>query len=57
MSLIQPLDPDFPIERQIGLEVSPVVLINIFKLDKADEESFVKAWQDDADFMKRQPGF
>jgi heme-degrading monooxygenase HmoA len=57
MSLLRPLDPAFPIERQIALDASPVVLINVFTLDKADEETFLRAWQDDAHFMKRQPGF
>lgn len=57
MPLIQPLDPSFPIERQIELDISPVVLVNLFKLDKADEQDFLKVWQSDADFMKQQPGF
>lgn len=57
MSLMRPMDPAFPIERQIALEASPVVLFNIFTLDKADEQTFLQVWQDDADFMKRQPGF
>ena len=57
MSLLRPLDPSFPIERQIAIDASPVVLVNLFALDKADEETFLKAWQDDAVFMKRQPGF
>jgi heme-degrading monooxygenase HmoA len=57
MSLIRPLDPAFPIERQIELEASPVVLVNVFTLDQADEPTFLQVWQDDADFMKRQPGF
>lgn len=57
MSLLRPLDPTFPIERQIGIDVGPVVLVNVFTLDKADEQTFLKVWQDDADFMKRQPGF
>ncbi|MDD5581353.1 MAG: antibiotic biosynthesis monooxygenase [Methylobacter sp.] len=57
MSLIHPLDPSFPIERQIEIDISPVVLINIFTLDKADEQDFLKVWQSDADFMKQQPGF
>jgi hypothetical protein len=26
-------------------------------LDEADERTFLQAWQDNADFMKRQPGF
>jgi len=57
MSLLRPLDPAFPIERQIALDVSPIVLVNVFTLDKADEETFLRVWQDDAAFMKRQPGF
>lgn len=57
MSLLKALDPVFPIERQIGLDSSPVVLVNIFTLDKADEETFLRVWQDDAAFMKRQTGF
>ena len=57
MSLLRPLDPAFPIERQIAIDASPVVLVNVFTLDKADEDTFLKVWQDDAVFMKRQPGF
>lgn len=57
MSLLRPLDSAFPIDRQIGIDASPVVLVNVFTLDKADEETFLKVWQDDAAFMKRQPGF
>ena len=54
---IRPLDPAFPIERQVAIDASPVVLMNVFTLEKADESSFLKVWQDDAEFMKRQPGF
>ena len=57
MSLLRSLDPAFPIERQIELEASPVVLVNVFTLDKADEQAFLEAWRPDAEFMKRQPGF
>jgi heme-degrading monooxygenase HmoA len=57
MSLLRPLDPAFPIERQIALDAAPVVLVNVFTLDKADEQTFLQAWQDDAAIMKRQPGF
>jgi len=57
MSLLRPLDPTFPIDRQIAIDASPVVLVNVFTLDKADETTFLKTWQDDAQFMKRQPGF
>lgn len=57
MSLLRPLDPAFPIERQIAIDASPVVLVNVFTLDKADEQTFLQAWQDDALFMKQQPGY
>jgi heme-degrading monooxygenase HmoA len=57
MSLLRPLDPAFPIERQLQLEAGPVVLVNLFTLDKADEPEFLRVWQDDAAFMKAQPGF
>ncbi len=57
MSLLRPLDPSFPIERQLGIDAGHVVLVNVFTLDRADEPSFLKVWRDDAAFMKRQPGF
>ena len=57
MSLMRPMDPAFPIDRQIAIDASAIVLINLFTLDKADEQAFVDAWQADAAFMKRQPGF
>ncbi|KZS54322.1 antibiotic biosynthesis monooxygenase [Rhizobium anhuiense bv. trifolii] len=57
MSLMRPIDPAFPIDRQIALDASAIVLINLFTLDKADEQAFLEAWQADAAFMKRQPGF
>ena len=57
MPLMKPLDETFPIERQLGIDAAPVVLINLFTLDAADEPGFLDAWTDDAAFMKRQPGF
>ena len=56
MPQMRPLDPAFPIDRQIGIDTGPVVLVNVFMLDKADEPTFLQVWQDDAAFMKRQPG-
>lgn len=32
------------------------MLVNVFTLDKADEQTFLGAWQDDAAFMKQQAG-
>ena len=57
MSLLRPLDPAFPIERQIAIDAAPAVLVNVFTLDKADEQTFLQAWQDDAKFMRQRPGF
>ena len=57
MSLFRPLDPAFPIERQLELDAEPVVLVNLFTLAKADEPEFLRVWQDDAALMKAQPGF
>jgi len=57
MPLLRPLDPAFPIERQLAVDASPVVLVNVITLDKADEQAFLQTWRDDALFMKQQPGF
>ncbi|MGY4315801.1 antibiotic biosynthesis monooxygenase family protein [Bradyrhizobium sp. JR3.5] len=57
MPQMRPLDPAFPIDRQLAVDASNIVLVNVFTLDQADEEIFLKAWQADAAIMKRQPGF
>ena len=57
MSLMRPLDPAFPIDRQLAVDATAVVLVNVFTLDKADEQTFLQAWRNDAAFMKQQPGF
>jgi heme-degrading monooxygenase HmoA len=57
MTLLRPLDPAFPIDRQIEIDAEPVVLVNVFTLAKEDEASFLETWRNDAAFMKRQPGF
>jgi heme-degrading monooxygenase HmoA len=57
MPLMRSLDPTFPIERQLAIEAAAIVLVNVFTLDKADETAFLDAWQNDAAFMKQQPGF
>ena len=57
MLSLRPLDPAFPIERQLAVDASPVVLVNVFTLDKADERALLQAWEHDAQFMKQQPGF
>jgi heme-degrading monooxygenase HmoA len=57
MPTLRPLDPAFPIDRQLAVDAVPVVLVNVFTVEPADEPTFLQAWQDDALFMKRQPGF
>ena len=57
MSKLRSMDPAFPIERQLAVNASRVVMVNIFTVDKPDEQAFLKAWQDDAVFMKQQSGF
>jgi heme-degrading monooxygenase HmoA len=43
--------------EQLGSEVSPVVLINMFQVAEADVPALLRAWEDDANWMKRQPGY
>ena len=57
MPLMRPLDPDFPIDQQLAIDATSVVLVNVFTLAKADEQIFLQAWRNDAAFMKQQPGF
>ena len=57
MPLLRSLDPAFPLDRQLAVDATPVVLVNLVTLDQADEPRFLEAWQNDAAFMKRQPGF
>ena len=57
MPALRPLDPAFPVDRQVAIDAGPVVLVNLFTLDKADEAALLEAWQADAAFMKQQPGF
>jgi heme-degrading monooxygenase HmoA len=57
MLALRPMDPAFPIEHQLAVEASPVLLVNVFTLARADEQAMLDAWQHDAQFMKAQPGY
>jgi heme-degrading monooxygenase HmoA len=57
MLQVQPLDIEVPMFHQLQTDQSPVVLVNIFQVAEADISSLLKAWADDALWMKRQPGF
>lgn len=57
MLTMQPLDPQFPISEQLNSTDSPVILVNIFKVDPNDIDALLSAWEDDANWMKKQPGY
>jgi heme-degrading monooxygenase HmoA len=57
MVQFKPLDPNVPIFQQLGADVSPVVLVNVFQVAEGDVPALLKAWEADANWMKRQPGY
>ena len=57
MVKIHPLDKNKPIMEQLNSDVSPVVLVNIFNVDEKDIPALLKAWENDANWMKKQPGY
>jgi heme-degrading monooxygenase HmoA len=57
MLQLQPLDTAVPIFRQLGEDLAPVVLANIFHVAEADIPALMKAWEADANWMKAQPGY
>ena len=57
MLKIEELDANVTLADQMKSGDGPVVLINLFTVDPADEAAFLKAWSHDAEFMKAQPGY
>lgn len=57
MLKLQPLDENTPITVQLNGNESPVVLVNLFKVNEEDIPDLLKAWEADANWMKRQPGY
>ena len=53
----KPLDPEFSIDQQLSVDAGPVVLVNLFTVDPADQDALVEAWKGDALWMKKQPGY
>jgi hypothetical protein len=50
-------DDQITFSKQIEEDISgPVILINKFTVDSEDATKFLKAWADDADYFKHQPG-
>lgn len=56
MLQLKPLDENVPMFRQLGADVSPVVLVNMFCVAETDIPMLLKAGEDDANWMKLQPG-
>ena len=54
---LRPLDAACPIEQQLQNSATPVVLVNLFTVDEADTQALMVAWEQDANWMKQQPGF
>jgi quinol monooxygenase YgiN len=51
-------DDQVTFSKQIEEDISgPVILINKFTVDSEDATKFLKAWANDAQYFKRQPGF
>jgi heme-degrading monooxygenase HmoA len=57
MPKFRELDAKVTLAEQMQMSGGPIVLINVFTIDPADEEALIKAWSHDADFMKTQPGY
>ena len=57
MVTFKPLDPEFPIQQQLGVDAGPVVLVNLFTVAPDDQEAMIEAWRNDALWMKKQPGY
>lgn len=57
MLQLKPLDASVPIFQQLGVDVAPVILVNVFTVTEADIPALLKAWEADANWMKQQPGY
>ncbi len=54
---LKEMDEVVTLAAQMETEEGPIVLINIFTFEPEDEDALIKAWTQDADFMKQQPGY
>lgn len=50
-------DEAVTLAAQLQAEEGPIVLMNHFTVDPADEQALLDAWAHDAEFMKAQPGY
>jgi heme-degrading monooxygenase HmoA len=57
MLQLRPLDQNVPIFQQLSTESSPVILVNVFQVAEADIPALLKSRENDANWMKKQPGY
>ena len=57
MLSLRPLDERVPIQQQLGATASPAILIIIFTVAPEDVDGLLAAWEHDANWMKKQPGY
>ena len=57
MPQLRPLDAQVPIFQQLNAEESPAILVNLLQVDEPDVPALLQAWEADANWMKRQPGY
>ena len=57
MVTMKPLDPNVTILDQIKTDQSPVTLVNVFDVAEEDIPQLLEAWENDANWMKKQPGY
>ncbi len=57
MLSIKPMDPSVPIFNQLDSNQEPVTLVNLFEVAEEDIPAMMKAWEADANWMKKQPGY
>ena len=52
------LDQDFALREQYAVRSDrTTILLNVFSVDPRDAAGFEKAWKQDAEFFKLQPGY
>ena len=51
------MDAQSTLSAQMEQEVGPVILINMFTVNADETSQLLKAWAEDAAWMKQQPGF
>ena len=57
MAKFSEMDEKVTLYEQLEENVSPVILINKFNVKPEEADQFLKAWTDDAEYFKSQPGF